>query len=217
MGSGFKTFTAASVLTAADLNNFCQTQSVMYFATTAARDAAITSPVVGMTAYVGTGASSSDGLYTYNGTAWRKGPGWNAPWGLLAKAKFTNNSVTSATHSTLQDGTNNLTVTATTVTNRCYKITTIQNPYASGGANGFQGAHLVGGAETARFLIPSMSTTTQDTRTYTSTFTETSGQSRIFKAQISGYTTNTQITDWGSATIPRIIIVEDIGPDGVPA
>jgi hypothetical protein len=108
-------------------------------------------------------------------------------------------------------------VTATTVTNRCYKITTIQNPYASGGANGFQSAHLVDATETARFLIPNMSTITQDTRTYTSTFTETSGQSRVFKVQIASYTTNTQITDWGSATIPRVIIVEDIGPDGVPA
>ena len=216
MGSGYKPFTPASVLTSSDVNNYLMEQSVMFFATTAARDTAITSPVDGMVAYIGSN-DSSEGLYTYNGTAWRKGPGWNAPWGLLAKAKFTNTSVTSATHSTLQDGTNNLTVTATTVTNRCYRITTVQNPYASGGANGFQGAHLVGGAETARFLIPSMNTVTQDTRTYVSTFTETSGQSRIFKVHISAYATNTQITDWGSATIPRMIIVEDIGPDGVPA
>ena len=216
MGSGFKNFTAASVLTASDVNNYLMEQSVMSFASTGARDVSVTAPEDGMVAYIRSN-DSSEGLYTYNGTAWRRGPGWNAPWGLLAKAKFTNNSVTSATHSTLQDGTNNLTVTATTVTNRCYRITTIQNPYASGGANGFQGAHLVGATETARFLIPNMSTVTQDTRTYVSTYTETSGQSRIFKAQISSYTTNTQITDWGSATIPRIIIVEDIGPDGVPA
>ena len=216
MGSGFKNFTAASVLTASDVNNYLMEQSIMSFESTGARDVQVTAPEDGMVAYIRSN-DTSEGLYTYNGTSWRKGPGWNAPWGLLAKAKFTNTSTTSATHSTLQDGTNNLTVTATTVTNRCYKITTIQNPYASGGANGFQGAHLVGGTETARFLIPSMSTITQDSRTYTSTFTETSGQSRVFKAQIASYTTNTQITDWGSATIPRVIIVEDIGPDGVPA
>lgn len=216
MGSGFKNFTAASVLTASDVNNFLMEQSVMSFVSTGARDVQITAPEDGMVAYIRSN-DEDEGLYTYNGTAWRRGPGWNAPWGLLAKDKKTNNSVTSSTHTTLQDGTNTLTVTATTVTNRCYRITTIQNPYANGGANGFQGAHLVGGAETARFLIPSLSTVTQDTRTYVSTFTETSGQSRIFKAQISSYTTNTQITDWGSATIPRILIVEDIGPDGVPA
>ncbi len=217
MGSGFKNFTAASVLTASDVNNYLMEQSVMSFASTGARDVAITSPEAGMVAYIRSN-NVSEGLYTYSSAlGWRKGPGWNAPWGLLAKAKFTNTSVTSATHTTLQDGTNNLTVTATTVTNRCYKMTTVHNPYANGGANGFQAAHVVGGTTQAQFLIPSLSTVTQDTRTYISTFTETSGQSRVFKAQIAAYNTNTQITDWGSATIPRIIIVEDIGPDGVPA
>jgi hypothetical protein len=214
MGSGFKTFTS-TVLTAADVNNYLMEQSVMSFESTGARDTQITAPEDGMVAYIRSN-NSSEGLYTYNGTSWRRGPGWNAPWGLLAKAKFTNTSVTSATHTTLQDGTNNLTVTATTVTNRVYKITTVHNPYANGGANGFQGSHVVGGATQAQFLVQSLSTITQDTRTYVSTFTETSGQSRVFKAQIAAYNTNTQITDWGSATIPRIIIVEDIGPDGAP-
>lgn len=214
MGSGFKNFTA-TVLTSSDINNYLMEQSVMSFASTGARDVAVTAPEDGMVAYIRSN-DSSEGLYTYNGTSWRRGPGWNAPWGLLAKAKFTNTSTTSATHTTLQDGTNNLTVTATTVTNRVYRITTVHNPYANGGANGFQGSHVVGGTTQAQFLVQSLSTITQDTRTYVSTFTETSGQSRVFKAQIAAYNTNTQITDWGSATIPRIIIVEDIGPDGAP-
>jgi hypothetical protein len=217
MGSGYKAFTAGAVLTASDVNNYLMDQGVMYFATTAARDAALSSSLEdGMVAYIGSN-DANEGLYTYNGTSWRKGPGWNAPWGLLAKDKKTNTSVTSGTHTTLQDGTNTLTVTATTVTNRVYRMTTVHNPYATGGANGFQGSHVVGGGTQAQFLISSLSTVTQDTRTYVSTFTETSGQSRIFKAQIAAYNTNTQITDWGSATIPRILIVEDIGPDGAPA
>jgi hypothetical protein len=81
MGSGFKTFTATSVLTAADLNNYCQSQSVMYFASTTARDAAITSPVAGMVAYVGSG-DRTEGLYTYTNGAWREAripvPGFSA-------------------------------------------------------------------------------------------------------------------------------------------
>ena len=79
MGSGYKVFTSGSVLTASDLNNYCQEQTVMYFATTAARDTAITAPEDGMVVYVGSN-DASEGLYTYNGTSWRKGPGWNAPW-----------------------------------------------------------------------------------------------------------------------------------------
>ena len=215
MGSGFTTFTAGNVLTASEVNNYLMEQSVMVFATTGARDSAITAPEAGMTAYINSG-DSSEGLYSYTGTTWNKGPSWNAPWGLLAKASFATTNVTSSTHTTLQDGNAVLTVTATTITNRIYKVTTSQNPYASGGANGFQGNHMVGGVAQAAFLIPTLNATTQDSRTWTSTYTESAGASRIFKAQIASYATNTAITDWGSATIPRIIIVEDIGPSGAP-
>jgi hypothetical protein len=83
MGSGFKTFTA-TVLTAADVNGYLMEQSVMSFASTGARDVAITAPEDGMVAYIGSN-DANEGLYTYNGTAWRKGPGWNAPWGFIAR------------------------------------------------------------------------------------------------------------------------------------
>lgn len=83
MGSGFKTFTA-TVLTAADVNNYLMEQSVMSFASTGARDVAVTAPEDGMVAYIGSN-DVDEGLYTYNGTSWRKGPGWNAPWGFIAR------------------------------------------------------------------------------------------------------------------------------------
>jgi hypothetical protein len=83
MGSGYKSFTAGAVLTASDVNNYLMEQGVMYFATTTARDTAISSPEDGMVAYIGSN-DANEGLYTYNGTAWRKGPGWNAPWGQVA-------------------------------------------------------------------------------------------------------------------------------------
>jgi len=212
----YTTIVAGTYATAAWANANVRDQVITTFATTTARDAAITAPVEGMVAYIGSG-DASEGLYVYNGSTWRKGPGWNAPWGLLVNAKLTSVSVTSGTHTTLQDGSAVSTATATTVTNRVYKVTTMHNPYASGGANGFQASHVVGGTTQSQFLIPSLSTTTQDSRTFTSLFTETSGQSRVFKAQIAAYNTNTAITDWGSSTIPRIIIVEDIGPSGAPA
>ncbi len=44
MGSGFKTFTAASVLTASDVNNYLMEQSVMSFVSSGARDVQITAP-----------------------------------------------------------------------------------------------------------------------------------------------------------------------------
>ena len=81
MGSGYKQFTA-TVLTAADVNDYLMEQTVMSFVSNGARDAAITAPEDGMVAYIGSN-DANEGLYTYNGTSWRKGPGWNAPWGYV--------------------------------------------------------------------------------------------------------------------------------------
>ena len=81
MGSGFKNFTAASVLTASDVNNYLMEQSVMSFASTGARDTQITSPEEGMTAFLNTG-DRTEGLYTYTAGAWREAripvPGFSA-------------------------------------------------------------------------------------------------------------------------------------------
>ena len=54
MASGYKAFVAATVLDAADLTDFCSSQSVMRFANAAARDAALTVSIVkeGMVAYL---------------------------------------------------------------------------------------------------------------------------------------------------------------------
>jgi hypothetical protein len=74
-------------------------QTVMSFASTGARDVQVTAPEQGMVAYVRSG-DSSEGLYTRNGTSWRKGPGWNAPWGnqlgvtnSTSNSTFTNSAV----------------------------------------------------------------------------------------------------------------------------
>ena len=69
MGSGFKTFTAGSVLTASDVNNYLMEQSVMVFASTAARDSAITAPEAGMVAYINSN-DANEGLWVYTGSAW---------------------------------------------------------------------------------------------------------------------------------------------------
>ena len=72
MGSGFTTFTAGNVLTASEMNNYLMEQSVMVFATTAARDSAITAPEDGMICYV----TGDDAHYVYEtvsaSSAWRR-------------------------------------------------------------------------------------------------------------------------------------------------
>jgi hypothetical protein len=64
-GLGFKTFTTGEVLSAADVNGYLM-QGVLVFATTAARDAAITSPQEGQFAYT----KDTNSLWYYDGAAW---------------------------------------------------------------------------------------------------------------------------------------------------
>jgi hypothetical protein len=61
-----KTFIDGDVLPASDLNNFLMNQSVMTFATAAARTTAIPTPNEGMVTYL----ESTESLDFYNGSAW---------------------------------------------------------------------------------------------------------------------------------------------------
>ena len=101
MGSGFKNFTAASVLTASDVNNYLMEQSVMTFASTGARDVQVTAPEDGMVAYV----TADDCLYLYETisavSAWRRFTA-SVPHTNVARRTIANaQSVSSATYADL--------------------------------------------------------------------------------------------------------------------
>lgn len=66
-GAGFKTFTAGAVLTATEVNTYLMQQSVMVFASSAARSSAITAPSEGMISY----RSDANIVEYYNGSAWQ--------------------------------------------------------------------------------------------------------------------------------------------------
>jgi len=127
MGSGYRAFATAEVLTAANVNNYLMTQSVMYFATTAARDAAIISPVDGMVAYIGSN-NSSEGLTVFNGSTWRLP--WNMPWGVQGTPLSFSNSGTATTA-----GTTETTMVSsnsfTAVAGRYYRVSYTGSPFAS--------------------------------------------------------------------------------------
>jgi hypothetical protein len=65
-GAGFKTFTAGDILSASDTNTYLMQQTVMNFATTAARGSAFPSPYEGLTTYI----ANTNSLEIYNGSAW---------------------------------------------------------------------------------------------------------------------------------------------------
>ena len=64
-GQGFKTFTTGEVLTAGDVNGYLM-QGINVFATTTARNAAITSPAEGQFAFT----KDTNSLWYYDGAAW---------------------------------------------------------------------------------------------------------------------------------------------------
>lgn len=66
-GAGYKTFNAGDILTASDVQTYLQDQAVTVFATTTARDAAITSPAEGQVAYI----KADDSFTWYSGSAWK--------------------------------------------------------------------------------------------------------------------------------------------------
>ena len=66
MGSGFRVWTAGEVVSASNVNNYLQEQTVMSFAGTAARSSAIASPEEGMLSYL----QDSDTYQGYDGTSW---------------------------------------------------------------------------------------------------------------------------------------------------
>jgi hypothetical protein len=67
MAEGYHDFVAAEVLTAANLEDYCQNQAVMRFASSATRDSALTSvKTEGMTAFL----EDSNTLTIYTGSAW---------------------------------------------------------------------------------------------------------------------------------------------------
>jgi hypothetical protein len=203
MGSGFKSFTSSTVLTAADLNAYCQSQSVMYFASTTARDTAITSPVDGMVAYIGSN-NSSEGLYTYNGTVWRKGPGWNAPWGIQAFTTTQSNTV-SSTYITGLD------TTFIAVANRRYKITLHLSLNTSVGRALF---NITDGATVLRRVADQTNPVYEHLEaSHVATLTAGSHTIRATLNLISG--SFSLLAD--ASTNTHSLLIEDIGPSGAPA
>jgi len=65
-GAGYRTFSAGEVLTASNVQTYLMDQAIPVFASSTARDAAITSPAEGQHCFL----SDTDALQYYTGSAW---------------------------------------------------------------------------------------------------------------------------------------------------
>jgi hypothetical protein len=190
-------------------------QIIQEFATTTARNAAITSPVTGQTAYVASNdANEGIGSYTSAGV-WRLP--WNLPWGFIAESTSTTDQ-TGIT--TLADATG-LSVTFTAVGNRRYRIVGAIAAISTAGSPTFQQLQITnsgntvfqGGQTLIGFSIAANSFTlraeaeayglTAGSQTVKLRFGRAGGDSATYTIPNSAYT--------------GLIRVEDIGPNGAPA
>ena len=78
--AGKKTFVAGEVLTAQDVNDYLMDQSVMTFASDAARSSAIPTPSEGMISY----QTDTDAIEAYDGTNWVTRVSTSVPFAMAA-------------------------------------------------------------------------------------------------------------------------------------
>lgn len=216
MGSGFKNFTAASVLTASDVNNYLMEQSVMSFASTGARDTQITAPEQGMVAYVRSG-DSSEGFYTRNNSSWRKGPGWNAPWGAVSAPATKTSSMPTFTSTTPADFTG-LTLTFNQIQNRLYRCT-FQALFDNAAGIVTTGVMSIYNNTSAtqlqqgNYTLPAAGFTVTHIQAF---YTATSSASVTIKVRGGVAGAGQSFRSYGDATFPALFMIEDIGPNGAP-
>lgn len=210
----YTTLTAGSYATSDWANTNVRDQVVSQFASTTARDAAITSPVDGMVCYINSN-NANEGLYTYAGSTggWTKGPGWNAPWGQVARDNgFGPGTSTSSTTETVIFTGSSFTALA----NRFYRVYLSTTISATAGdsyqlrirLDSVSGTVYWNGSVNFATGVTSMPITA-----IASTATTAGSHSFVLTAVRTGGTGTAQINTLQYANMT----VEDIGPSGAPA
>ena len=166
-----------------------------------------------MVAYIRSN-DSSEGLYHYtSASSWRKGPGWNAPWGVVGVAVATANQ-TSIGSSTVD--VTSLSVTWTATANRYYRTTVILPVFSQITTTGIVNLRITDSTPTTKQSINLNATAGTDVNIGGFVIeSDIAAGSATRKARIA--TTAGSGTITASSTSVPTIIVEDIGPSGVPA
>jgi hypothetical protein len=209
---GYKKWALSDVLTAADLNAYCSFQSVMVFATTAARDAAITgaNKLDGMVCYVASG-DASEGLYTYNGSSWTKGPGWNAPWGVRT-AKT--DAVDRVRTTTMAENGTSLRSSETYIANRYLRFTVLASLSETSAGTGCVVEVYNNTTSTSVGRVAQLETGVGSGYQVSGCFVAVSTAGAQYTVRMQGVTHNVNVL--GATIQPTKFIIEDIGPSGNP-
>lgn len=182
-------------------------QALPKFATTGARTTAIPSPADGDASYLNAG-DATEGPEFYNGSNWRKP--WNLPWGIMGTASTT---TPQTGISTIADLTS-LTVSFTAVTGRRYK-TTVQTKLTHSAAVGIPALSIADGSNVqSNALTQTMQASSAAVGLVIAVETISAG-AVVRKARLVETFAGT-VDSAASAGQAAFIVVEDIGPSGVP-
>jgi hypothetical protein len=208
----YTTIVAGTYATASWANANVRDQTIVSFDSTGARDASITSPLPGMVCFINSN-DANEGLYVYHGATggWRKGPGWNAPWGMQLHAVDT---VNTRDFTTSPATIPNITGSVSVVANRFYRCTftcRFLNTSASAG-NIFN--IRAGGASVFNGIQQNFSTFADQSFMVYGIFKSTTTGAVTFDVQANASTGTLKIY---GANAPTTLTVEDCGPYGAPA
>lgn len=182
-------------------------QALPKFASTGARTTAIPAPADGDASYLNAG-DATEGPEFYNGTSWRKP--WNLQWGVMGTATGTTSQsgITTATDLTT------LTVTFTAVTGRRYR-TSVYVPSATQSTNAATVALIIADGSNTQIQASTEKFNIGDFHSLSASVVETiSAGSVTRKGRLAASAASIGTTL--GATAPAYIIVEDVGPSGVP-
>lgn len=211
--AGFKKWNTNDVLTATDLNGYVGAQVVSVFASTTARDAAISGAnlVTGMVCYVASG-DTGEGFYTYNGTSWRRGPSWNAPVGVRSvRSDATDRTVSTASMAEL---TTSLRTTETYIANRYLRFTLEASLSETSTGSGFVAEIYNVTSSTTVRRIAQRNLTVGAGMQVSNSCVAASAAGAVYTVRFQAVTNTLNVL--GSTVQSTRLIVEDIGPSGNP-
>ena len=189
-------------------------QIVTPFSTTGTRSSEIGSPISGQVSTL-TAGDATNGIYVYNGTAWRKD--WSSPWGIVGRA--VSSATQNLTATTYADLTGLSAASVPLIANRYYRATlslsVAQPVFSTTGTDQTLSLRVTNGAGTAYATLPDLYVRAVESTGYcaTATFTTTAGAVTV-KAQYK--ITGTASIFTAGASFQCELVIEDLGPSGAP-
>lgn len=197
---------------ASDWGNAIRDRVVNNYATAAARDLAIPSPVVGQLCVIDNLTTIALGLQQYVGATDGWQMPWNLPWGVV---DFVSTTTSQTGVGTAATDVTSITSTKTYVANRRLRVTFHAQIAKTTSADVLVNLTDTAGTVIQRLYRKSMLNGDVDTINAIACFTSTAG-SQVIKVRANAVSSGTM--DFTGATgVPITMLIEDIGPSGAPA